>query len=206
MKFQNNVFTFFFLLIFFFSCVPQSYSVMLPLSTEELLKQSDVVIRGKVIKTIGVWTKDKNAIVTHVYINVIDILRGKLAENTIVDTAEISDGIANPVIIVEHLGGEVDGIGMGMSESPRFQVDEEVVLFLKSAESLVEGTIYIVIGDAQGKYTIDANGIAHKEGFSVLIENEEDKNIIDNDIPASTLLEKIGAGHAFIYIDRRKKK
>jgi hypothetical protein len=194
--------------LLFFISIPVTfvYAVALPISTEELTQQSDVIIRGKVLEATGVWTKNADAIVTQIYINVIDVLRGQLQENAVINTVTIFEDIANPVIIVECLGGEADGIGMGVSDIPHFQVDEEVILFLKPQASLVAGIVYTIIGDAQGKYTIDAQGIARKNGFTVFLEKEEDKHIIENNVPAETLIDKISEPHAFVYLDRRIKK
>jgi hypothetical protein len=205
-KFYSGIITVIGLLFFISILVPSVYPVALPISTEELTQQSDVIIRGKVLEATGVWTKNADAIVTQVYINVIDVLRGKLQENAVINTVTIFEDIANPVIIVECLGGEADGIGMGVSDIPHFQVDEEVILFLKPQASLVSGTVYTIIGDAQGKYTIDDQGIARKNGFTVFLEKEEDKHIIENNVPAENLIDKISEPHAFVSLDRRTKK
>ncbi len=181
-----------YVIIIVFLITSPSLALMIPLSTEELADKSEVVIKGKVDDVQGKWSRDKNLIVTQVSVIIDKIYKGKLDEEK---------------VVVEFDGGEVDGVGFGVSDSARFNKGEEVLLFLKPAQSKVKGMIYNLIGSAQGKYSIDENGIAHKEGFSVFIEKDEDKSIIDNDVPLDSLLRKMGyePGHAFIWIDRGKK-
>ena len=64
---------------------------------------------------------------------------------------------------------------------------EKLILFLETGKSRQDGNVFNIVGKAQGKYTIDNNGIARKGGFSV-ISGEE---IIDNNIPVDILINKI---------------
>ena len=167
-------------------------ALMIPLSTEELTDQSELVIRVTVEDIQGKWSKKKDVIVTQVSIIIDKIYKGTLDEEK---------------VIVEFDGGEVDGVGFGVSDTAQFTKGEEVLVFLKSGLSKVDGFVYNLIGAAQGKYIIDEEGIAKKEGFSVFIAKEEDKTLIDNNISVDTLIKKISGddGHAFIWIDRSKK-
>ena len=167
-------------------------ALMIPLSTKELTDKSELVIRGKVEDVRGIWSKQKDVIVTQVTISIDKIYKGVCDEEK---------------VIIEFDGGEVDGVGFGVSDSAKFNQGEEVLVFLKPAESKVKGMVFNIVGDAQGKYDIDENDIAHKDGFSVFIDKEEDTTIIDNDLPVDSLLRKMGyePGHAFIWIDRREK-
>ena len=47
--------------------------------------------------------------------------------------------------------------------------------------------MYSIVGNAQGKYTVDKEGIARKSGFSVI----SGEDMIDNNIPVEKLIEKI---------------
>ena len=149
----------------------ESGALMVGMSTERLTRESELVIVGDVDNTKSQWSDDGKKIVTRVTITYTDVIKGKNK---------------NRKIVVEHLGGEVEGLGMGVSDSPHFTKGEKVILFLKPEKSK-EKEVYKIVGSAQGKYTIGTDGIARKKGFSLW----SDKELIDNDIPADTLIDKI---------------
>ncbi len=91
------------------------------------------------------------------------------------------------MITVEYEGGEVGEMGLRVSDVAPLKTGEEVILFLKSGKSKIEGNVYNIVANAQGKYTIGEDGIARKYGFSVI--SGQDK--IDYSIPADELINKI---------------
>ena len=145
---------------------------MKELSTEELTKASDTVILGEVESVEAQWSNDGKTIFTSAYVAVNKAIKGKLFP-------------AN--IIVEHEGGEVGDIGLKISDQPTLMKGEKVILFLRSGKSKKDGVVHNIVGESQGKYVIDANGIARKGGFSIT----GSKAKIDNNIPADELIEKI---------------
>jgi len=184
-----------------------SHAIMLPQSTEQLKIKSDVVLRGTVEQITCLWSTDHMQIVTHVEISVHDIYKGKL-DDTLSTSREISPGIlSKDFITVEFDGGKIDDLDFSVSDMPTFNKGEEVIIFLKIAPSRIKNNIYKLVGSAQGKYVIDTDGIAKKENFSVLLEKEEDKALVDNHIPVEELIEKIDDNRgAFIHIDRSQKE
>ncbi len=92
-------------------------------------------------------------------------------------------------------GGEIDGMGMRVSDVAIPRVGENVLLFLKPAKARRLETIYQNVGKAQGQYKIDQDGIARKSGYSL----EGSTKDIDKNIPLKVLIEKIkriGNGNA----------
>jgi len=152
---------------------------MVGLDTQRLTRDSDIIIVGEVECVEPYWSDDGKSIYTVVDVLVNDIIAGT--------SHELS-------IQVEHLGGMVDDIGMGVSDEPAFREGEEVLLFLRAAQGKTRRkhapAVYNVTGAAQGKYTIDTEGVAHKGGFSVL---RRDKDIVEQDmhIDLYDLIEKI---------------
>ncbi len=148
-------------------------AIMLPLSTPELAKKSDIIVKGLVEGIEAFWAKDKSAIVSWASIRIEEIIKGSFSKKR---------------LIVEYDGGEVDGVGFGVSDAVRMIEGEQVLLFLKSGKSKRDGSlIFNLIGQSQGKYTIDANGICKKSGFAVV----GGEDIIDNNIECEKLIEII---------------
>ena len=160
----------YFIMLGFFST--SSFAIMKGLSTEELTNTSDIVIEGEVENTEAMWSKDGSTIFTRTDIVIYTIIRGVPSQKK---------------IKVEYEGGEVGEIGLKVSDQPLLLKGEKVILFLKSEKSKKDGDAYTIVGKGQGKYLIDANGIASKSGFSVAVGQEN----IDNNIPADELIKKI---------------
>lgn len=144
---------------------------MLPLSTIELTERSEIVLTGSVNNVESHWAKDKSAIVSWALITIEDIIKGSFSEKK---------------LIVEYDGGEIDGVGFGTSDAAHFAQGEQVLLFLKSGKSKKDGSIvFNLTGMAQGKYTVDSNGICKKSGFAVAGK----PGSLDNNITCEKLIE-----------------
>jgi hypothetical protein len=150
----------------------QSSAMMIGLSTELLTKQSGLIITGEVKDIKSFWADNKKAIVTKATIAIHEIIKGRSVPRT---------------VKVKYEGGEVDGMGMRVSDAVELTGGEKVLLFLNPGQQNSDGVAYEIVGKAQGKYTIGNDNIARKKGFSIL----DKKNVIDNNIPVSILIEKI---------------
>ena len=151
----------------------QSSAIMIGMGTEELTRESGLVIRGEVAEVKAQWSEDGKKIITRANIIITDILKGETISN---------------MITVEYEGGEIGEIGLRVSDVSPLKTGEDVILFLnKSAEGRKMGDVHNIVGKAQGKYTISKDGIAGKSGFSVI----SSKSIIDNNIPVDELIDKI---------------
>lgn len=151
----------------------ESGAIMRGLSTEELAADSEVVIEGEVLDVIPQWSSDGSTIFTSVTVSKQDVIKG-------------SDDNEN-IVVLEHDGGEVGNMGLRVSDEPSFKRGEKVILFLKQGKSKKDGITRNISGRAQGKYTVDEDGIARKKGFSLATGQE----VVDNDIPAEELKKKI---------------
>ena len=151
----------------------QSSAIMIGMGTEELTRESEVIIRGEVAEVKAQWSEDGKTIITRANIVITNIIKGETISN---------------MITVEYEGGEIGEIGLRVSDVSPLNTGEDVILFLnKSAESRIIGDVHNIVGKAQGKYTISKDGIAEKSGFSVI----GGESIIDNNISANELIDKI---------------
>lgn len=167
-------------LLLFFNI--QAFALMLGLSLEELVSSSDIVISGEVKDTESFWSKDGKTILTSATVAVDNIIKGDPSQDT---------------VIVEHEGGEIGGIGLKVSDISPLVKGEKIVLLLKAAYSRKHladrgldtptEKVYNLVGEAQGKYLIDSNGLATRSGFSIAGR----KNLHDNNIPLEELIKRI---------------
>lgn len=93
-----------------------SFSQQHSADIKNLSKGADVVLTGKVVQQNSSWNEDKSRIYTSATIQVEEFLKG--------NTNEVS-------IVVTYLGGEVGDIGELYSHMPKFEDDEEILVFLK---------------------------------------------------------------------------
>lgn len=142
------------------------------MSTEELAGNSDLVIEGEVIKVSSHWSKDGKTIFTRAVIQDSYVIKGRVNQRH---------------IVVEYEGGEIGDIGYRVSDVVPIKKGERVIIFLKTGKSKKDGHAFNIVGKGQGKYTVGNDGIARKEGFSILSGEES----IDNNIPVGDLIDKI---------------
>jgi len=161
----------FFILIATFSLTQQSAATMVSLSTENLTSESALIILGDVKQVKSEWGEDKKAIFTFVTVTVRETVKGKSSQKN---------------LKIMYEGGEIDGIGMRVSDVVIPTVGENVLLFLKPAKTRQFETIYKNVGKAQGQYKIDRDGIASKAGYSLAESAKE----IDNNLQIEVLIEK----------------
>ena len=147
--------------------------IMIGLSTEHLTRNADTIVTGRVEDVRAQWSDDGKTIVSRATVRVADAVKGPPAARQ---------------IIVEVPGGEIDGIGFRVSDVAVMSPGEQVLLFLKDGgQTRTGGRRYGVLGKAQGKYTIDAQGHAKKSGYTLAAGSER----VDSDLPLVTLLENI---------------
>ncbi len=152
-------------------------AIMVALSVDDLTAQAEVVVVGRVSDIQSAWSADGKTINTTVTIEVTDTVKGQTEGKEI--------GLTYP-------GGVVGEVGLKVSDTPSFEPDERVLVFL-SAPPQAQGTsqsapvIYEVVGLAQGKYSISDDGMATKSGYSVAGDMER----TDASLPLEELIEKI---------------
>ena len=127
-------------------------ALMLAMSLEQLVAESDMVVDGQVMEVRSFWTTDHKSIVTRANIVVSEVIAGEVKEQ---------------IVMVEYPGGEVDGIGLKVSDIATLKTGENVVLFLRRMKNLAgEAQVLQIVGEAQGKYSV-AEGMAVKGDFTV---------------------------------------
>lgn len=125
-----------------------------PVSTDELTRQADIVVVGKVADVKAGWNSDRSRIFTTVTVAVDQTLKG--------DAGTTTASILVP-------GGEVDGVGELYSHSVQFKKDEEVVVFARKDK---QGRLRVVSGE-HGKLSVSqdaATGARVVSGESTLTE------------------------------------
>jgi len=115
-------------------------TTVVSLTVEKMAQEADAIVRGVVTKRTSNWNKARNRIYTVTALQVGDVLKGTVKST---DTLNI-----------RQIGGEVDGIGQMIVGNAKFSVGEEVLVFLEKHPT---DAVYVVMGMAQGKYSIDRN-------------------------------------------------
>ena len=128
-------------------------ALMEALSISALVKASSSIVRGEVVDTQAMWSESGDEIVTRATIRVQKDFKRLVSEE---------------LITVEYLGGEVGDIGMMVSDSPQMFVGEEIIIFLKQPEDAIDQQRFHIVGSAQGKYTLEEDGMVRTMGFSLM--------------------------------------
>ena len=113
-----------------------SYSQQHSADIENLSKGADVVLVGKVVQQNSSWNEDRTRIYTDATIQVEEYLKGNTNEGS---------------IVVTYLGGEVGDIGELYTHMPKFENDEEILVFLKRDQRT---SSYKVFNGEEGKLSI----------------------------------------------------
>jgi hypothetical protein len=113
-----------------------NYSQRLSTDIENLSKGADVVLTGKVVQQKSSWNEDRSRIYTNATIQVEEYLKGNTNEGS---------------IVVTYMGGEVDDVGELYTHMPRFEDDEEILVFLKRDQKT---SSYKVFNGEEGKLSI----------------------------------------------------
>lgn len=114
---------------------PAAAAVALPATVEQLAREADAVLRGRVERLESRWAADGRHIQTLVTLRTGRVLRGAAADRVVLRVA----------------GGEVGEVGQRVDAAPLFEEGEEAVVFLRRE---ARGT-FLVQGMAQGKFRVE---------------------------------------------------
>ena len=104
------------------------------LSLDELARQADVIVKGRVQKLQTKTSSDRSTITTAVTLAVDEQWKGAPASS----------------LSIEQPGGSSGGITQRVAGAAEFALDEKVIVFLKR-----EGRgHYVTVGGRQGKFTV----------------------------------------------------
>jgi len=123
-------------------------ALMLEMTTPELTKQAEAIVRGKVKDMRSEWDPERRFIWTLVTVSVSKSIKG--------------DSLAGQEVIVKIPGGVVGQIGQKTEDAPIFKKGEDVMLFLKPEVYRGE-KVFRVTGNFQGKHTIKDNTVIEKK-------------------------------------------
>jgi hypothetical protein len=121
--------------LLFLTAVPARSTQVVPRTSQELGRDSALVVRGTVEEVRSFWTPSRTKIFTEVVVRVEEGYKGGASEQ----------------IRILQLGGSVDGVRVTVSGALQWRDQEEVLLFL---EPYVKDT-YQVSGFSQGKFRIE---------------------------------------------------
>ena len=113
------------------------------LSLEELTREADVIIRGRIQKVGSQPTADRSNITTVVEVAVVDQWKGQ-------KTSTLS---------LRQPGGSAGGIAQAVPGLPQFFVGEDVILFLKE----IDRGYFSTVGGKQGKFVVKTDPQNRKE-------------------------------------------
>ncbi len=110
-------------------------TVARPATVEQLAREADAVVQGRVVEMESRWAPDGRHLLTRVTLRVSRVLRGS----------------AGAEVALEVPGGSAGGFGQRVDAAPSFQAGEEAVVFLRR----VAGGRAVVHGLAQGKFRVE---------------------------------------------------
>jgi hypothetical protein len=111
--------------------------VVLSKSIEDMTEEASAVVHAVVRQRQSAWDEAHRRIYTFTELELRDAWLGA----------------PDATLVVRTLGGEVGSVGMKVSGTPRFEVGEEVVLFLRADP--LDGERYQVVGMSQGKFRVE---------------------------------------------------
>lgn len=144
-------------------------TVIVPLTIEDMARQSACVVRGRVLESTADWDKDHQRIYTQTKIEVLDPM--------------YATGAMPKTIVVRTIGGEVGKIGMRVSGVEKFAPNEEVVIFLR--QDPVDAKLFQTVGMSQGKFSVEHEA----KGRAVLIPSVEGLAFARTDANGSTKID-----------------
>ncbi|MFI5252187.1 MAG: hypothetical protein ACHQQQ_07115 [Bacteroidota bacterium] len=148
------------------------FSQLKTINADNLIRQSDVIVQGSVKGRMAEWTPKHDKIQTRIVIGINQLMKGTVQGNSM-------------TVVVP--GGEVDGVGEWYSHVPRFDNDEEVVLFAKQDK----GGVYRVAEGEAGKFTVTIDSRTR----SKVISNIGTLDAFSNKIKSTVKLQQAGDGN-----------
>jgi hypothetical protein len=152
---------------------------MIKLPLPALTTEADSIVVADVLQVACEWSWDRQLIQSIVTLRVDEVLKGQLDR---------------PEILIQVPGGKIGEIGLRVSDMPDFAAGERVLVFLGEISdrianqnspsiSLLSIPAFQVLGAAQGKYRIEPDGRAWKDGDNLLkMSGEDDKSLALTDL------------------------
>jgi hypothetical protein len=133
---QVTIMNLFYAMVIVFSFYSTSFAQLTSSDVESMSKNADLIITGKVVEQNSSWNENNTRIYTQATIHVEEYIKGSNNSGS---------------IIVSYPGGEVGEVGELYSHMPRFENNEEVLVFLKKDD---KNTNYKVVNGEEGKINV----------------------------------------------------
>ena len=144
------------LMMYFLPSFAQNEVVVL----KKLAQKADVILIGKVVKKESGWNASKTRIFTKTTIKAEEYIKGTYNEN---------------LLEVVYPGGEIDGVGEIYTHMPKFEDNEEALIFLKKDK---KKKTYKVLSGEIGK-------------IKILTDNKSDEKITSSNLQLEALKKQI---------------
>jgi len=126
----------FFAIVIVISFYSTSFAQLTSSGVENMSKNADLILTGNVVEQNSSWNENNTRIYTQATIRVEEYLKGSNNSG---------------LVIISYLGGEVGDVGEMYSHMPRFENNEEVLVFLKKDD---KSTNYKVFNGEEGKINV----------------------------------------------------
>ena len=149
-------------------------ALMVKLDIEELIIGADTIVIGRVEKMRCEWSLDRETIHTVVTMQIVDTLKGNVNDR---------------ILFIQVPGGTIGELSLKVSDMPVFNENEEVLVFLRSipnpekrahSMSVAQKTwpSFEVFAQAQGKFSIDSQGMAVRYGYDLVSQADDHDRIL----------------------------
>jgi hypothetical protein len=125
-----------------------SFSQQMDAKLKQLSTNADIIVTGKVSGNKSSWNNNKTRIFTEATLNVDEYLKGNNSGSS---------------VVITYPGGEVNGVGELYTHMPKFEDNENVLVFLKKDEKGYkvfdgeEGKIKIITDSKTGEAITSSN-------------------------------------------------
>jgi hypothetical protein len=133
---QVTIMNLFYAVVIVFSFYSTSFAQLTSSDVESMSKNADLIITGKVVEQNSSWNENNTRIYTQATIRVEEYIKGSNNSGS---------------IIVSYPGGEVGDVGEMYSHMPRFENNEDVLVFLKKDD---KSTNFKVFNGEEGKINV----------------------------------------------------
>jgi len=132
---QVTILRLFFILIIVGGFYSSAFAQLTSSEFKSMSKNADLIITGKVTQQNSNWNENKTRIYTTATIQVEESIKGN----------------SQSLVEVRYPGGEVGDVGELYTHMPKFENNEEVLVFLKKDE---KSTSYKVLNGEDGKINV----------------------------------------------------
>ena len=133
---QVTIMNLFYAMVIVISFYSTSFAQLTSSGVENMSKNADLILTGNVVEQNSSWNENNTRIYTQATIRVEEYIKGNNNSGS---------------IIVSYPGGEVGEVGELYSHMPRFENNEEVLVFLKKDD---KSTNYKVFNGEEGKINV----------------------------------------------------